>query len=171
MAKMTEKQLAARDAKRDLAAELLQAIREMKAGKAARVRKVSTSRKRQNAHLGESFDRGRHLPLCAGNSEETGTRQDLPEYQATTFDQEAPIARIRSAATTVTPTVARSSRIEFPGRCNQLGMACERSNRDMRRACTEYRNCRLRSEYRRLKGINAAVFCGWRLFHLPKATA
>jgi hypothetical protein len=35
---------------------LLQAIREMKAGKAARVRKVSTSRKRQNAHLGESFD-------------------------------------------------------------------------------------------------------------------
>ena len=56
MGKMTEKQLAARDAKRDLAAELLQAIREMKAGNAARVRKVSTSRKRQNAHLGESFD-------------------------------------------------------------------------------------------------------------------
>lgn len=56
MGKMTEKQLVARDAKRDLAAELLQAVREMKAGKAARVRKVSTSRKRRNPHIGESFD-------------------------------------------------------------------------------------------------------------------
>ena len=56
MGKMTEKQLAARDAKRDLAAELLRAVREMKAGKAARVRKVTTNRKPRNPHIGESFD-------------------------------------------------------------------------------------------------------------------
>lgn len=37
MAKMTEKALRARDAKRDIGEELLQAVREMKAGKAARV--------------------------------------------------------------------------------------------------------------------------------------
>lgn len=36
MPKMTEKQLIARDSKRDLGAELLQAAREIKAGKAAR---------------------------------------------------------------------------------------------------------------------------------------
>lgn len=37
MAKMTEKALRARDAKRNIGEELLQAVREMKAGKAARV--------------------------------------------------------------------------------------------------------------------------------------
>lgn len=40
MPKMTEKQLIARDSKRDLAAELLQAVREMKAGKPARIHHV-----------------------------------------------------------------------------------------------------------------------------------
>lgn len=40
MPKMTEKQLVARDSKRDIGAELLQAVREMKAGKAARVHHV-----------------------------------------------------------------------------------------------------------------------------------
>ena len=40
MAKMTEKQLAARDSKRDIGAELLEAVREMKAGKAARSHRV-----------------------------------------------------------------------------------------------------------------------------------
>jgi hypothetical protein len=37
---MTEKRLIARDSKRDLAAELLQAVREMKAGKPARVHHI-----------------------------------------------------------------------------------------------------------------------------------
>lgn len=40
MPKMTEKQLVARDSKRDLGAELLQAAREIRAGKAARVHHV-----------------------------------------------------------------------------------------------------------------------------------
>ena len=40
MPKMSEKQLIARDSKRDLGAELLQAAREIKAGKAARVHHV-----------------------------------------------------------------------------------------------------------------------------------
>jgi putative transcriptional regulator len=40
MPKMTAKQLIARDAKRDLGAELLQAVREMTAGKAARIHHV-----------------------------------------------------------------------------------------------------------------------------------
>ena len=40
MPKMTEKQLIARDSKRDLATELLQAVREMKAGKPARVHHI-----------------------------------------------------------------------------------------------------------------------------------
>src|SRR5579862_6304374 len=54
---MTEKQLAARDAKRDLRAELLQAVREMKAGQGMRVtRYVRKSRKGRNPHVGESFD-------------------------------------------------------------------------------------------------------------------
>lgn len=43
MAKMTHKELLERDAKRDIGAELLAAVREMKAGKAARVHKVSVS--------------------------------------------------------------------------------------------------------------------------------
>lgn len=37
MVKMTEKQLRKRDTKRNMGEELLQAVREMKAGKAARV--------------------------------------------------------------------------------------------------------------------------------------
>ena len=40
---MTEKQLRKRDAKRDLGAELLQSIREMKAGKGTVVAKVDVS--------------------------------------------------------------------------------------------------------------------------------
>ena len=43
MAKMTEKALRARDAKRDIGEELLQAVREMKAGKAARVHHFKVS--------------------------------------------------------------------------------------------------------------------------------
>lgn len=57
VAKMTEKQLVARDAKRDLGAELLQAVREMKAGKGVRVAtKVRKSPEGRNPHIGESFD-------------------------------------------------------------------------------------------------------------------
>lgn len=40
---MTEKQLLARDAKRDIGAELLASIHEMKAGKAGRIHKVTLS--------------------------------------------------------------------------------------------------------------------------------
>ena len=40
---MTEKQLAARDAKRDLGAELLKSVREMKAGKGRVVARVAVS--------------------------------------------------------------------------------------------------------------------------------
>jgi putative transcriptional regulator len=40
---MTEKQLKARDAKRDIGAELLASVVEMKAGKAGRIHKVSVS--------------------------------------------------------------------------------------------------------------------------------
>jgi putative transcriptional regulator len=40
MGKMTEKELIARDRRRDIGAELLQAVREMKAGKAARVHRI-----------------------------------------------------------------------------------------------------------------------------------
>ena len=43
--KMTQRQLIARDSKRDLGAELLQAARQMKAGHAARTWRVSTTRK------------------------------------------------------------------------------------------------------------------------------
>jgi putative transcriptional regulator len=43
MAKMIERALRARDAKRNLGAELLTAVREMKAGKAARVHRVPVS--------------------------------------------------------------------------------------------------------------------------------
>jgi len=43
MAKMTERALRARDAKRDLGAELLVSVREMKAGKAGHIHRVSVS--------------------------------------------------------------------------------------------------------------------------------
>jgi predicted XRE-type DNA-binding protein len=43
--KMTQRQLIARDSKRDLGAELLQAARQVKAGHAARTWRVSTNRK------------------------------------------------------------------------------------------------------------------------------
>ena len=43
MAKMTERALQARDAKRNLGAELLASVREMKGGKAGRVHRVPVS--------------------------------------------------------------------------------------------------------------------------------
>ena len=43
MAKLTERALQVRDAKRDLGAELLASVREMKAGKAGRVHRVQVS--------------------------------------------------------------------------------------------------------------------------------
>lgn len=43
MAKMSNKALRARDAKRDIGAELLASVREMKAGKAGHVHRVSVS--------------------------------------------------------------------------------------------------------------------------------
>jgi putative transcriptional regulator len=43
MAKISERVLLKRDAKRDVGDELLRAVREMKAGKAARVRRVPVS--------------------------------------------------------------------------------------------------------------------------------
>lgn len=43
MAKMTERELRARDRKRDLGAELLASVREMKAGKVGHAHKVSMS--------------------------------------------------------------------------------------------------------------------------------
>ena len=86
MPKMTEKQLIARDAKRDLAAELLQAVREMKAGKAARVHQVKVpeiveartrtglSQQQFAAVLGvsprtlEGWEQGRRKPTGAARS-------------------------------------------------------------------------------------------------------
>jgi hypothetical protein len=56
VAKITEKQLTALDAKRDLGAELLQAVRDMKAGKGRVVWKARRGRRRTNPHVGESFD-------------------------------------------------------------------------------------------------------------------
>jgi len=41
MAKMTERELSARDAKRDIGAELLAAVREMKSGRVGRVHKIT----------------------------------------------------------------------------------------------------------------------------------
>jgi len=43
MAKMTERALRARDAKRNIGAELLASVREMKAGKAGNVHRISVS--------------------------------------------------------------------------------------------------------------------------------
>jgi putative transcriptional regulator len=43
MAKMTDRALRARDAKRNLGAELLASVRQMKAGKAGRVHRVTVS--------------------------------------------------------------------------------------------------------------------------------
>jgi len=86
MPKMTEKQLIARDSKRDLAAELLQAVREMKAGKAARVHQVKVpeivearartglSQQQFAAVLGvsprtlEGWEQGRRKPTGAARS-------------------------------------------------------------------------------------------------------
>jgi putative transcriptional regulator len=86
MPKMTEKQLIARDSKRDLAAELLQAMREMKARKAARIHRVKVpeiveaqtrtglSQQQFAAVLGvsrstlEGWERGRHKPTGAARS-------------------------------------------------------------------------------------------------------
>lgn len=86
MPKMTEKQLIARDAKRDLAAELLQAVREMKAGKPARVHHVKVpeiveartrtglSQQQFAAILGvsprtlEGWEQGRRKPTGAARS-------------------------------------------------------------------------------------------------------
>ena len=86
MPKMTEKQLIARDSKRDLAAELLQAVREMKAGKPARVHHVKVpeivearartglSQQQFAAILGvsprtlEGWEQGRRKPTGAARS-------------------------------------------------------------------------------------------------------
>jgi putative transcriptional regulator len=86
MAKMTEKQLAARDAKRNIGAELLQAVREMKAGKAARAHRVKVpeiveartraglSQQQFAAVLGvsprtlEGWEQGRRKPTGAARS-------------------------------------------------------------------------------------------------------
>lgn len=86
MPKMTEKQLIARDSKRDLAAELLQAVREMKAGKAARSHRVKVpeivearartglSQQQFAAILGvsrrtlEGWEQGRRKPTGAARS-------------------------------------------------------------------------------------------------------
>jgi len=43
MAKMSERELQRRDAKRNLGEELLRAVRDMKAGKASRVHRISVS--------------------------------------------------------------------------------------------------------------------------------
>ena len=86
MSKMTEKQLATRDSKRDLGAEFLQAVREMKAGKAARVHHVKVpeiveartrtglSQQQFAAVLGvsrrtlEGWEQGRRKPTGAARS-------------------------------------------------------------------------------------------------------
>jgi putative transcriptional regulator len=86
MPKMTEKQLIARDSKRDLAAELLQAVREMKTGKPARVHHVKVpeiveartrtglSQQQFAAVLGvsartlEGWEQGRRKPTGAARS-------------------------------------------------------------------------------------------------------
>ena len=86
MPKMTEKQLIARDSKRDLAAELLQAVREMKAGKPARVHHIKVpeiveartrtglSQQQFAAVLGvsprtlEGWEQGRRKPTGAARS-------------------------------------------------------------------------------------------------------
>jgi putative transcriptional regulator len=86
MPKMTEKRLIARDSKRDLAAELLQAVREMKAGKPARVHHIKVpeiveartrtglSQQQFAAVLGvsprtlEGWEQGRRKPTGAARS-------------------------------------------------------------------------------------------------------
>jgi putative transcriptional regulator len=86
MPKMTEKQLIARDSKRDLAAELVQAVREMKAGRPARVHHVKVpeiveartrtglSQQQFAAVLGvsartlEGWEQGRRKPTGAARS-------------------------------------------------------------------------------------------------------
>ena len=86
MPKMTEKQLIARDSKRDIGAELLQAAREIKAGKAARVHHVKVpeivevrtrtglSKQEFAAVLGvsprtlEGWEQGRRKPTGAARS-------------------------------------------------------------------------------------------------------
>jgi putative transcriptional regulator len=86
MPKMTEKRLIARDSKRDLAAELLQAVGEMKAGKPARVHHVKVpeiveartrtglSQQQFAAILGvsprtlEGWEQGRRKPTGAARS-------------------------------------------------------------------------------------------------------
>ena len=86
MPKMTEKQLIARDSKRNLAAELLQAVRQMKAGKPARVHHVKVpeiveartrtglSQQQFAAILGvsprtlEGWEQGRRKPTGAARS-------------------------------------------------------------------------------------------------------
>lgn len=86
MPKMTERQLVARDSKRDLGAELLQAVREMKAGKAIRVHHVKVpeivearartglSQQQFAAVLGvsprtlEGWEQGRRKPTGAARS-------------------------------------------------------------------------------------------------------
>jgi putative transcriptional regulator len=90
---MTEKQLLARDSKRDLAAELLQAVREMKAGKAARIHRIKVpeiveartrtglSQQQFAAILGvsprtlEGWEQGRRKPTGAARSLLTIARQ------------------------------------------------------------------------------------------------
>jgi len=62
MAKMTYKELVARDAKRDIGAELLAAVREMKANKAGHVHRVSVS------EILEARTRNRTLAAAVRNS-------------------------------------------------------------------------------------------------------
>ena len=54
MPKMTEKQLISRDSKRDLGTELLQSVRQMKAGHAARTWKVTTNREGKTSLVRQS---------------------------------------------------------------------------------------------------------------------
>jgi putative transcriptional regulator len=104
MRKIPEKQLTARDSKRDLSAELLQAAREMKASKAARVHHVKVpeivearartglSQQQFAAVLGvsprtlEGWEQGRRKPTGAARSLLTIARQ-RPEVLREIFAQ------------------------------------------------------------------------------------
>ncbi len=102
--RMTEKQLIAHDSKRDIGAELLQAAREIKAGKAARVHHIKIpeiveartrtglSRRKFAAVLGvsprtlEDWEQGQRKPTGAARSLITVARRH-PEVLRELFSQ------------------------------------------------------------------------------------
>jgi len=77
MAKLSEKALRKRDATRDIGAELLASVREMKAGKAGHVHRVPVSAITKRARARDS--RSNNLPRCSAFQRErckSGSKAD-----------------------------------------------------------------------------------------------